>query len=140
MYKKESNKYFFINIFDKIVSLPVNLASFMVDAADMMFTSKSSSSQSEQVPVVIKTNLHQNQYQIRELIKINIKENLSLQLVYADADAYPDDNGSDDTDRIIAAIVSVLLVGSGVCLITISGGSLTPGMYLCSQLLMNTGK
>jgi len=32
MYKKESNKYFFINILGKIVSLPVNLASIMVDA------------------------------------------------------------------------------------------------------------
>ena len=99
-----------------------------------MFTSKISSSQSKQLPVVIKTYLYQTENQIRLLVE----ENLSLWLAYADA--APDDDGSDDKDRIIAAIVSLLLGGSGVCLIMISGGSITPGMLLCSHLLMNTGK
>ena len=59
-----------------------------------------------------------------------------------------DDNSGDDgddgkgrrhRDRIIAAIISALLVSGGVAIVMVSGGLASPGLVLAQSVLINAG-
>lgn len=131
-----------VNTTANLVVLPVKLvAEGAYGLLSYLFTSEKqetktvtinqSSNQSKQV----QTQFFRTKYQIELLVK----ESFSLCLVSASSSASPPPDDDDNRNRIIAAIISTLLSGSGVCLILISVGPATPGMLLCSQMLINTG-
>jgi hypothetical protein len=122
----------FVYTFEGVKIIATSTSGFLSNlfTSEKQVTTNQLSYQSKQART--EAYLYQTEYQL----KLLLKENLSL---CAASTSLPSPDDDDNNKKIIAAIISTLLVGGGVCLIVISGGSATPGILLCSQLLMNTG-
>ncbi len=126
----------FVYTFEGVKIIAENTSSFLsslfTSEKQETTTSTQNTSTYQSKQTLAQTYFYRTEYQL----KLLLKENFSL-CVASTSLPSPDDD--DNNKKIIAAIISTLLVGGGVCLIVISGGSATPGILLCSQLLMNTG-
>ena len=126
----------FVYTFEGVKIIAENTSSFLsnlfTSEKQETITSTTNQSTYQSKQALVQTYFYQTDYQLKLLLKMNFS-------LCVASTSLPSPDDDDNNKKIIAAIISTLLVGGGVCLIVISGGSATPGILLCSQLLMNTG-